>query len=206
MGSLGLLPHGTVAILVIAVLLFAEEAGLPLFFISGDFLLLAAGVLAAAGAVNPWLLVPVVAAAVLTGALATFAWSHLLGADRLHSLANRLHAARHLDRAERRLRAAGAAGILVLRFVPGLRVYSTMVVGALRMELRTFLLGLVPAVVMWVGGFTLLGGLAGGPVEAVVSAIEHYATEAGAGLAAVAATTVTVRHMRHRRGARAVAG
>ncbi len=198
MGSLGLL-HGTAAIVIIAVLLFAEEAGIPLFFISGDFVLLGAGVLVAAGAVNPWILLPVVALAVLAGALVAFAWSAALGARRLHGVALRLHLLRHLERAERRLRAAGPLAILVLRFVPGLRVYSTMVVGAMRIELRTFLTGLLPSVVLWVVGFTLLGCAAGGPVEAAMTEIDHFGLEALGGLAAAAMIGVAAARLRRHR-------
>ena len=198
MGSL-VLPHGTAAIVIIALLLFAEEVGLPLFFISGDFGLLGAGVMGAAGTVDARILLPAAAVAVLGGALLAFAWSGALGADRLHGLARRLPVPRHLLGAERRLRAAGALGVLGLRFVPGMRVYSTMVVGALRMDPRTFLRGLVPSVALWVGGFTLLGCVAGGPVDAVMGAVEHCTLEAGMVAAATVAVVVTVRKLRLRR-------
>jgi membrane-associated protein len=204
MGSLGLL-HGTAAIVVIAVLLFAEEAGIPLFFVSGDFVLLGAGVLVAAGAVNPWILVPVVALAVLAGALVAFAWSAALGARRLHSVALRLHLLRHLERAERRLGAAGPLAILVLRFVPGLRVYSTMMVGAMRIDLRTFLTGLLPSVLLWVVGFTLLGCAAGGPVEAAMTEIDHFGLEALGALAGAAMIGAAAARLRHRQTSRRAA-
>jgi membrane protein DedA with SNARE-associated domain len=204
MGSLGLL-HGTTAIVVIAALLFAEEIGIPLFFISGDFILLGAGVMVCQGAVNPLVLLPVALVTVLVGALIAFAWSAALGVDRLRRAAGWLHATRHLDRAERKLRAAGSLGILALRFVPGMRVYSTMVVGALRIDLGTFLRGLVPSVLLWVVGFTLLGCLAGAPVNAVLGAVEHYLLEAILVVAAGGATLLEVRHVARRHSGRPAA-
>lgn len=202
MGSLGLLPHGTVAIVVIAVLLFAEEAGIPLVVVSGDLILPTGGMLVAAGDVNPWILLPAATAAVLAGALACFAWSAALGSERLRGLARRLHATRHLERTERRMLAGGSVGIAVLRFVPGARVYSTMVVGALGVDLRTYLRGLVPAAVIWVAGFILLGALAGGTVDAILGQVEQCGLLAGAGAAVIATVAVAARRARRRHSTR----
>jgi hypothetical protein len=50
--------HGTLATVVLCVLLFAEESGVPLPLVPGDVLLVYAGILIASGGLSPWLLSP----------------------------------------------------------------------------------------------------------------------------------------------------
>jgi membrane protein DedA with SNARE-associated domain len=53
--------HGAVAIVLLCSLLFAEEVGAPLP-IPGELTLIAAGLLIAAGGLDPWLFVPLAVA------------------------------------------------------------------------------------------------------------------------------------------------
>ena len=201
MDSLALL-HGTGAILVLAILLFVEEAGVPLPFAPGDLVLVVGGLLVAGGTVSPWLLGPALATGAFSGALVGFSWSAALGTDRLHRVARRLRIEAALTQTERRLRTSGSAGIAMLRFVPGLRVYSTLVLGALRVERRTFVRGLAPAVLLWVAGLIALGWLAGAPVEAALHRLDHLAVTAGLGLAGLAVLVGAARLWQgHRRQA-----
>ena len=51
--------HGVVAIVLLCSLLFAEEAGVPLPFAPGEVVLMAGGLLIAAGGLDPVVFVPV---------------------------------------------------------------------------------------------------------------------------------------------------
>jgi membrane-associated protein len=164
--------HGTIAVVLFCALLFAEESGVPLPFAPGDGILIAAGVLIANGALAPWIFVPIACCAVLGGALTGYSWTRAIGSRGLYALAARLRATKMLDRVTDRLRSAGPAGIAVCRLLPGLRVYTSLVAGAAGVELRPFLLGTIPSIIVWVCGFTLLGALVGIPAQ-------HFLGQAG---------------------------
>jgi membrane protein DedA with SNARE-associated domain len=107
--------HGTLATVVLCVLLFAEESGVPLPLVPGDVLLVYAGILIASGGLSPWLFIPLAVAAATGGALLGYSWTRLLGAPGLRALAGRLGMAARLERLERRVRSSGPAGLLVAR-------------------------------------------------------------------------------------------
>jgi len=187
--------HGTAALVLLCVLLFAEEAGIPLPLVPGDVLLITAGLLIANGSLSPWVFLPAACVAVLGGALTAYTWTRALGSARLATLAERLGATRALERASARLRSAGPVGIAVCRLLPGLRVYSTMVAGAVGVEPRVFLAGVIPSIVLWVTGFTLLGILVGVPAERVLSHVQRLMFE-GAVVAAIGAVAyLGLRHI-----------
>ena len=51
--------HGTVALILVSALLFAEESGVPLPLVPGDVLLIVAGLFIANGAISPWAFFPI---------------------------------------------------------------------------------------------------------------------------------------------------
>jgi hypothetical protein len=70
--------------------------------------------------------------------------------------------------------------------MPGLRIYTTLVAGAVGIRQRDFLLGAIPAAALWVGSFTLLGALVGVPAEQVLRNVDQLAVR-GAALVLVGA-------------------
>lgn len=147
-------------------------------FAPGEVVLIAAGILIADGNLSPFIFVPVACLSVLGGALTGYLWTRAIGAESLHALAERVHAGRALDRASIRLRSTGARGIGISRLIPGLRIYTSLVAGALDIDLRVFLLGAIPAIAIWVGFFTLLGALVGIPAELFLSKAGKLALDA----------------------------
>jgi membrane protein DedA with SNARE-associated domain len=197
MGTLTLL-HGTLGTIVLCLLIVAEETGVPLPLVPGDVLLVVGGAQIDNGSLNPWVYVPLVAAGAVVGALGGYAWARLAGVKALRKVAAKLHATCHLDRASLALTNAGPRGIVVGRAIPGMRVFTTLLAGALQMNVRTLLTGLIPAVIVWVGIMTTLGVLLGAPVENALAQFNHVAL--GMMLAAAVATAIYValRHVSHR--------
>lgn len=187
--------HGTIAILLICSVLFVEEAGVPLPLVPGDALLIAAGVLIANDSISPWAFLPAAFVAVLGGALTAYTWSRTIGAAAVAAMAQRIRADKALERASARLRDSGPAHIALVRLVPGLRVYTAIVSGAAGVELRIFLLGAVPAVVIWMFVFTIIGVLVGVPALASLSHVQHLAVTAAVLVAIGAVTFVGIRRM-----------
>jgi membrane protein DedA with SNARE-associated domain len=187
--------HGWSAIIVLCSLLFVEEAGLPVPMAPGDVLLVGAGVLISTGALDPWLFIPLACLASLGGAMVAYTWARALGSRGLQSLAGRLGARSHLERATERLRSAGPLTIGGCRMVPGLRINTTLVCGALQVERRTFLLGVVPPIAVWVLGFTALGAAVGIPLVHSLGRFEHLALQGAVLMAIGLAGYLAVRHL-----------
>lgn len=157
--------HGIVALVLFSSLLFAEEAGVPLPFAPGEAVLIAAGILIADGALVAWVFIPAACLATAGGSVAGYLWARALGPQALYTIAERLRATGSLKRVEARVRSTGSLGIAISRLIPGFRIYTTLVAGAFRFDLETFIRGMVPAAVVWVLVFTILGGLVGLPME-----------------------------------------
>jgi DNA-binding transcriptional ArsR family regulator len=65
----------------------------------------------------------------------------------------------------------------VSRLIPGLRIYTTLVAGALRVRRSTFVLGMVPATVVWIAVYVALGVLVGVPIEHFFTAVQKLAVQ-----------------------------
>jgi membrane-associated protein len=169
--------HGTAALVLLCSLIFVEEAGVPLPVLPGDGILMVGGLFIARGSLSPWIFIPMACLAALGGALTARAWAKAVGSRGLTAMARRLHAERALERATTRVHTAGPTGVAVCRLLPGLRVYSSMVAGATELDLRTFLLGAVPAILLWVGVFTALGILVGAPAMQALGRAQRLAAE-----------------------------
>lgn len=193
--TLSFLPsiHGTIAVVLFCGLLFAEDAGVPLPFAPGELVLLAAGLLIAAGGLSPYAFVPLAVLACTGGAMLAFTWAGFVGSHGLEAIARRLHGTRALQRVQTRVRAAGPLGIATTRLIPGLRIYTTLVAGALHIRRRTFLVGVLLATTLWIAVFIALGALVGLPLEHAFNQVSRTALQ-GAVLAIVAIVAyVTVR-------------
>ena len=180
---------------IVCALLFLEEAGLPLPVAPGEAVLIGAGLLVASGAVPIWLMAPLAYLAVICGALSGYTWAHRIGPKRLHALASRLHAGGPYDRAATRLRAASTLQIAASRLLPGLRVYTSLVAGAVGLNLRRFMTGVLPASALWVVAFMGLGFFVGAPVERLFGRFEAYGVRAVAVAVVVVVWVVAARWM-----------
>jgi membrane-associated protein len=169
--------HGAVAIALLGGLLFTEEAGVPLPFAPGELTLLAAGLLIAAGGLDPLVFVPLALVACIAGSLVGYTWARAVGDRGLQALARRIHQQHALQRVSGRVQSAGWGGIAVSRLIPGLRIYTTLVAGALRVRRSTFVLGMVPATVVWIAVYIALGVLVGVPIEHFFTAVQKLAVQ-----------------------------
>jgi energy-coupling factor transport system substrate-specific component len=167
---------GNVLLVVVVPLLFAEEAGVPLFFAPGDLLLGVGGVAIASGQLSPFAFVPSAYVALNAGALVGWELFSRLGWDRLLRIARRFHADRVVDRAATLLQDAGWRAVFISRLIPGLRIYTTQVAAVSRMPRRPFLVGLMAANVVYVAAFVGLGEAVGRPV---INLIDRGEAQAG---------------------------
>jgi len=181
------------AVAIICLLLFLEEAGLPLPVAPGEAVLLGAGLLIAAGTEPGWLVIPLSYMSVLAGVATAYWWAHRIGPRRVRSLAHRLHMARPYDRATTRLRAASSMQIAGSRLLPGLRVYTSLVAGAVGLDPRRFAIGVLPASALWVAVFIGLGYFVGARVERLLGYVAGYGLQAGLILVIAVAWVIAAR-------------
>jgi membrane-associated protein len=182
-------------IAIVCALLFLEEAGLPLPVAPGEAVLIGAGLLVASGSAPVWLIVPVAYLAVICGVLTGYAWAHRIGPRRVHALAVRLHAGGPYDRAASRLRGATPLQIAASRLLPGLRVYTSLVAGAVGVNMGRFMAGVLPASALWVVAFIGLGFFVGAPVERLLGRVEAYGLRAAVVAVVVIVWVVAARRM-----------
>lgn len=164
--------HGAVATVLICVLLFIDEAGVPLPFIPNEVLLIVSGLLIASGGLNPFIFYPIACLAMFGGSFSGYAWARRVGPRRLRRVAGMLRATRAYDRATRRLAQADARHLAVARVIPGIRVYATLCAGAAELPTRTFWEANVPAILGWVVVMTGIGYVVGAPAEHLLTAVE----------------------------------
>ncbi|HVB77085.1 MAG TPA: DedA family protein [Candidatus Nitrosotalea sp.] len=160
------------AILAICVLLFAEEAGVPIPLAQGEVVLIGSGLLVTSGRVQLAPMLLLTALAVVVGALCGYGWARLIGRERLRGVAARLHAEGSFDQVAARLTGSEVGLVSITRLVPGLRVYTSLVAGASGMRLRRFATALLLAVIPWVLFYTLLGVFVGVPAEHIIGLLE----------------------------------
>jgi membrane protein DedA with SNARE-associated domain len=193
---------GTGPLVAVCVLLFAEEAGVPIPVAPGEAVLLGAGLLIASGAVPFWLAMPAEFGAVIAGVLTGYTWARVIGATALRRLADRLGAGQAFDRVAERLREAGPPQIAISRLVPGLRIYTTLAAGAVGVPLGRFMFGILPAAAIWVTAFTLLGVFVGIPAQRFLGRFEAFAVRLGVVLALLAAAYLVIDRIPWLSGAR----
>jgi membrane-associated protein len=182
-------------ITIVCALLFLEEAGLPLPVAPGEAVLVGAGILIASGAAPVWLIVPLAYLAVIGGVLTGYTWARWIGPERVHAFAAKLHAVGPYDRAATRLRSATPLQIAASRLLPGLRVYTSLVGGAVGLNVVRFMAVVLPASAIWIVAFTGLGFFIGAPVERLLGHFEAYGLRALVVAVVVLAWVLAARRM-----------
>ena len=113
------------------------------------------------------------------GMIAGYSWARAVGQTGLCALVERVGATAAFNHARERLASASPLGIAIARMVPGIRPYVTLISGAAQVDIRTFLLGATPAIVLWELILIVLGMLVGLPAEHYLSRFEKLALRGG---------------------------
>jgi membrane-associated protein len=165
--------EGLSALLVYAIVwgfVFVESGILIGFFLPGDSLLFAAGLISAApnSPVDIRLLAAGTFIAAIAGDQVGYLTGRKLGRPYLeHKTSPRLQ--RHLDRTEQFYARYGWWAVVIARFIPWVRTFTPIVAGIGRMNYRRFLGANVTGAVCWGIGITTLGYFAAS-IPAVKSA------------------------------------
>ncbi len=138
-------------------IVFAETGLMAGFFLPGDSLLVTAGLFAAKGDLDIWILnITLIIAAIVGDAVGYFI-GHKAG-QALYSRPNsRFFKREHLLKAKHFYDKHGGKTIILARFMPIIRTFAPTVAGAAEMSYRKFATYNVIGGVAWVTSMTLLG-------------------------------------------------
>lgn len=175
---------GSVAIVLIAVLVFGETAIFLGFVLPGEAAVVFGGVLASRGHLSLPVLIGVVVVTAVAGPLVGYEVGKRMG-DRLFSSRRLSRVSGALDRARTTLRDKGGVAVLGGRFLAIVRALMPAAAGAAKMPYRVFAVHNLIGGVIWGVGYSLLGYLAG-------SAYAVAERTVGAGLAIALAVIVIV--------------
>lgn len=180
---------------VLFALVFAESGILLGFFLPGDTVLFAAGLLS--GGASPRLSLAVLVPVVLVAAVSGDAFGYWFGtrAALRASPSGRVLNSRNLQRAQAFYTRYGAFAVVAARWIPWIRVFTPVLAGAAGMRYRVFLPANVLGAVTWGAGLLVLGHAA-----ASTPALRH-ASLAVAGVF-VAGSAVTAAARARRSGSR----
>jgi membrane-associated protein len=150
---------GSGALVVLAIILFAECGLLIGFFLPGDTLLFAAGISIATGQISTsliWFLI-VAPIAAIAGNLVGYAIGYRAGPVVFHRPNSRFFRPEYVERSHRFFDRYGSWTIILGRFVPIVRTIVTVMAGVGRMRFGLYALYTVIGGVLWADGVLILG-------------------------------------------------
>jgi membrane-associated protein len=142
-------------------IVFTETGLLIGFFLPGDSLLITAGLVAAAGGLDIWLLNVLLSVAAIVGDSVGYAIGYRAGPHVFTREDSRWFNKKHLVRTREFYERHGGKTIILARFIPIIRTFAPVVAGVGRMDYRRFLAFNVLGGIGWVCGLTWAGYLLG---------------------------------------------
>ena len=197
-------PSGLIGLFLV---IFAESGILIGFFLPGDSLLFAAGLVTAGlttadGTV--WTLaggnIAVVAIgcalAAIIGDQVGYAFGNKVGPSLFKRPESKLFKPAYVDKAEAFFEKHGSKSIVLARFVPIVRTFAPIVAGVSKMHYRTFVKFNIIGGILWGAGFTLLGYWLGSSFPWIGKNIEYAIVL----IVLISLIPVAIEFIRHRRG------
>jgi membrane-associated protein len=143
---------------VVLILVVFAETGLAMgFFLPGDSLLVVAGIFAARGDLNVFVLLVTLFLAAVIGDAVGFWTGQKLGPRLFRREKSLLFRPGHLEKANAFYEKYGGKTIIIARFVPIVRTFAPIVAGAANMEYRKFVIFNIVGGFAWVFSMILTG-------------------------------------------------
>lgn len=145
-------------------IIFAETGLMIGFFLPGDSLLVTAGVFAAAGHIDLYMMLLLVSLCAVVGDQLGYYIGQKTGPALFNREDSLLFKRSHVLRAQQFYERYGSKTILIARFVPVVRTFAPIVAGVGQMKYRSFVTYNVAGGVLWVFSMILLGFFIGNTV------------------------------------------
>lgn len=150
---------GTYALVGVLLVVFAECGLLVGFFLPGDSLLFAVGLLVSTGTLDTpiWLTCLLITAAALAGNLVGYWIGRKAGPAVFSRPRSRLFKQEYVEKTAAFFESYGARAIVMARFVPIVRTFITVMAGVARMSFRRYAIYSAVGALLWGTGVTVLG-------------------------------------------------
>lgn len=166
-----LLKFGIYVYVGLFLVIFAETGLAIGFFFPGDSLLVVAGLFAAAGKMNIWVLWASLFIAAVVGDAVGYYSGKKVGPAIFNRPRSRFFNPEHLRKAHLFYEKHGGKTIILARFVPIVRTFAPIVAGAADMSYRQFISYNVFGGLFWVTSMLFAGYFLGGLVERFVQSV-----------------------------------
>ena len=143
----------------LAIIVFTETGLMIGFFLPGDSLLVTAGLFAAKGDLNIWLLNILLMACAIAGDATGYYIGKKLGPALFRKEDSLLFKKKHLIATHEFYEKHGGKTIIIARFVPIIRTFAPVVAGMANMSYRRFAMFNIIGGIGWVFSMTMLGYL-----------------------------------------------
>lgn len=148
---------GVLLYLVSFLIVFSETGVFFLFFLPGDSLLFALGLLANQGVISIWYLIPLLIIAAICGNFLGYFFGRITRGGLEQGKYLPKVKKEHLDRAKNFYEKYGSIALLLSRFIPILRTFVPYVAGVVVMRKRAFTLWSIIGAIAWIVVVTLIG-------------------------------------------------
>lgn len=149
-------------------IVFAETGLAVGFFLPGDSLLVVAGLFAAAGKLNLWIMLISLFIAAVVGDAVGYYSGKKVGHAIFTRPKSKFFNPNHLKKAHAFYEKHGGKTIILARFVPIVRTFAPIVAGAADMRYRDFLIFNIFGAFLWVTSMLFAGYFLGGVVESAL--------------------------------------
>jgi membrane-associated protein len=154
-------------------IIFAECGLLIGFFLPGDSLLVTAGLFAAKGDLNIWLMLVTLTVASIVGNSVGYWIGLRIGKTLFEREDSRFFKRRHLVKAHDFYERHGGKAIILARFVPIVRTFVPTIAGAVEMSFAKFTFYNVVGGVLWIWSMLLVGYVLGSMIPGIDKKIEY---------------------------------
>ena len=156
---------GNYTYLALFLIIFAETGLAVGFFLPGDSLLVVAGLMAAAGKLNVWIMLVSLFVAAVVGDTVGYLSGRKVGKAVFTRPKSRFFNPTHLKKAHKFYEKHGGKTIVLARFVPIVRTFAPIVAGAAQMRYRDFIFYNILGGALWITSMLFAGYFLGGVVE-----------------------------------------
>ena len=188
--------YGAWIYLILFLVIFAETGLVVTPFLPGDSLLFVAGTLAAAGGMDPVLLMVLLCIAAIAGDSVNYAVGRHVGERLVRS--GRFVRQAHVDRTHAFFEKYGGKTIVIARFVPIVRTFAPFVAGMGAMDYGRFLFFNVTGGILWVVSLTTAGYFFGN-----LPIVKNNLSLVIIGIIIASIMPGVIEYLRHRRAVRA---
>lgn len=145
--------------------IFAETGLAVGFFLPGDSLLVVSGLFAAAGKLNVWLVLGAFFLGSVLGDNTGYWTGRMMGKTLFNRESSKIFKPSRVEKAHTFFEKYGPKTVILARFVPIVRTFAPIVIGAAEMRYRTFFIYSILGGLLWINSMVLAGYFLGGVIE-----------------------------------------